>query len=97
CALAIHEGAGARGRFIEVNCAALPRELIESELFGHEKGSFTGATGRKIGLFEQADGGTVFLDEIGELELTIQAKLLKVLEQQRFRRIGGVAEIEVDV
>src|SRR6266542_1404676 len=80
CALAIHEGSGARGRFIEVNCAELPRVLIESELFGHEKGSFTGATGRKIGLFEQADGGTIFLDEIAELPPDLQVKLLTVLQ-----------------
>jgi DNA-binding NtrC family response regulator len=97
CALAIHEGAGARGRFIEVNCAALPRELIESELFGHEKGSFTGATGRKIGLFEQADGGTIFLDEIAELPPDLQVKLLTVLQGRELRRVGGVQAIPVDV
>jgi DNA-binding NtrC family response regulator len=97
CALAIHEGSGARGRFIEVNCAALPRELIESELFGHEKGSFTGATGRKIGLFEQADGGTIFLDEITELPPDLQVKLLTVLQRRELRRVGGAQAIPIDV
>jgi DNA-binding NtrC family response regulator len=97
CALAIHEGAGARGRFIEVNCAALPRELIESELFGHEKGSFTGATGRKIGLFEQADGGTIFLDEIAELPPDLQVKLLTVLQRRELRRVGGDQAIPIDI
>jgi len=97
CALAIHEGIGARGRFIEVNCAALPRELIESELFGHEKGSFTGATGRKIGLFEQADGGTIFLDEIAELPPDLQVKLLTVLQRRELRRVGGAQAISIDV
>ncbi len=97
CALAIHEGSGARGRFIEVNCAALPRELIESELFGHEKGSFTGATGRKIGLFEQADGGTIFLDEIAELPPDLQVKLLTVLQRRELRRVGGARAIPIDV
>jgi DNA-binding NtrC family response regulator/GAF domain-containing protein len=97
CALAIHEGSGARGRFIEVNCGALPRELIESELFGHEKGSFTGATGRKIGLFEQADGGTIFLDEIAELPPDLQVKLLTVLQGRELRRVGGAQAIPIDV
>jgi len=97
CASAIHEGVGARGRFIEVNCAALPRELIESELFGHEKGSFTGATGRKIGLFEQADGGTIFLDEIAELPPDLQVKLLTVLQRCELRRVGGVQAIPINV
>ncbi|PWT87917.1 MAG: hypothetical protein C5B54_11510 [Acidobacteria bacterium] len=83
--------------FVELNCAGLQRDLTESELFGHEKGAFTGAVERKIGLFEAADGGTLFLDEIGEMDLSVQAKLLKVLEQKRFRRVGGTAEIEVDV
>jgi DNA-binding NtrC family response regulator len=97
CALAIHEGSGARGRFIDVNCAALPRELIESELFGHEKGSFTGAIGRKFGLFEQADGGTIFLDEIAELSPDLQVKLLTVLQRRELRRIGGSQAIPVNV
>lgn len=97
CALAIHEAAGARGRFIEVNCAALPHDLIESELFGHEKGSFTGAMGRKIGLFEQADGGTIFLDEIAELPPDLQVKLLTVLQGRELRRVGGDRAIPIDV
>jgi transcriptional regulator with GAF, ATPase, and Fis domain len=97
CALAIHEGSGAHGRFIEVNCAALPRELIESELFGHEKGSFTGAAGRQIGLFELADGGTIFLDEIAELPPDLQVKLLTVLQRRELRRIGGSQAIPIDV
>jgi DNA-binding NtrC family response regulator/GAF domain-containing protein len=97
CALAIHEGSGARGRFIEVNCAALPHDLIESELFGHEKGSFTGATERKIGLFEQADGGTIFLGEIAELPPDLQDRLLTVLQRRELRRVGGAQAIPVDV
>jgi len=97
CALATHEGAGARGRFIEVNCAALPRELIVSELFGHEKGSFTGATGHKIGLFEQADGGIIFLGEIAELPHDLQVKLLTMLQRRELRRVGGAQAIPVDV
>ncbi len=82
---------------IEVNCAALPRELLESELFGHEAGAFTGATGRHRGLLEQADGGTLFMDEIGEMPLDLQAKLLKVIEDHKVRRLGGEKEINVDV
>ena len=84
-------------QFVELNCAGLHRDLTESELFGHEKGAFTGAGERKLGLFEAADGGTLFLDEIGEMEMSIQAKLLKVLEEKHFRRVGGLTEIEVDV
>ncbi len=83
--------------FIEVNCAAIPEELIESELFGHMKGSFTGATENKIGKFEQADRGTLFLDEIGDMSLKTQAKVLRVLETQRFARVGSGEPIEVDV
>lgn len=97
CALAIHEGIGARGRFVEVNCAALPRELIESELFGHEKGSFTGAVSRKIGLFEQAESGTIFLDEIAELPPDLQVKLLTVLQRRELRRVGGSQAISINV
>ncbi len=82
---------------IEVNCAALPRELLESELFGHEAGAFTGATGRHRGLLEQADGGTLFMDEIGEMPLELQAKLLKVIEDHKVRRLGSEKEISVDV
>lgn len=83
--------------FVEVNCAAIPEELIESELFGHVKGAFTGATEDKIGKFAQADRGTVFLDEIGDMSLKTQAKVLRVLETQRFERVGGSDAIEVDV
>ncbi len=82
--------------FIEVNCAAIPQELIESELFGHEKGSFTGATERKIGKFELADKGTLFLDEIGDMALSTQAKVLRAIETQTFQRVGGNKNIRVD-
>ncbi len=82
---------------IKVNCAALPTGLVESELFGHEKGAFTGAIARRIGRFEFADGGTIFLDEIGELPLNVQVKPLRVLQEQEFDRIGGKAPIWVDV
>ncbi len=83
--------------FVEVNCAAIPQELIESELFGHEKGSFTGAYERKKGKFELADGGTLFLDEIGDMSLQTQAKVLRVIETQEFQRVGGSSNIKVDV
>jgi two-component system nitrogen regulation response regulator NtrX len=83
--------------FIEVNCAAIPEELIESELFGHEKGSFTGATQLKRGKFELANGGTLFLDEIGDMNLKTQAKILRILQEQRFERVGGAQTLEVDV
>jgi DNA-binding NtrC family response regulator len=86
-----------RGPFVELNCAGFQRELVESELFGHEKGSFSGAVERKIGLVEAADRGSLLLDEIGEMDAVVQAKLLKVLETKRFRRLGGLAEIEADV
>jgi two-component system, NtrC family, nitrogen regulation response regulator NtrX len=82
---------------IEVNCAAIPAELIESELFGHEKGSFTGATNQRIGKFEQADGGTLFLDEIGDMSLAAQAKVLRALEEGKVERVGGSKTIAVDV
>ena len=85
------------GPFIPVHCAALPRDLLESELFGHEKGAFTGATARRVGRFELADGGTLFLDEIGELDQDIQVKLLRVLQSQEFERIGGSKTISVNV
>jgi DNA-binding NtrC family response regulator len=85
------------GRFLPINCAAIPSEILESELFGHEKGAFTGATARKIGKFELADGGTLFLDEIGELPLEMQVKLLRVLEQREFMRVGGTETIHVDI
>ena len=82
---------------VELNCSALPREMLESELFGHEAGAFTGAKGRHRGLMEQAQGGTLFLDEIGEMPLDLQAKLLKVVEDRRVRRLGGEREISVDI
>jgi two-component system, NtrC family, nitrogen regulation response regulator NtrX len=84
-------------QFIEVNCAAIPSEMIESELFGHEKGSFTGATAQRIGKFEQADGGTLFLDEIGDMSLQAQAKVLRALEEGKIERVGGSKLISVDV
>ena len=95
----IHErGVGRRrGAFVAVNCAALPSELIESELFGHEKGAFTGATARRKGKFEQAEGGTLFLDEIGDMSANVQAKLLRALEERRIERLGGSDSIPVDV
>ncbi len=94
----IHERSGrSEGPFVTLNCAAVPAELIESELFGHEKGSFTGASGRHIGKFEQADQGTIFLDEIGDMPLNMQAKLLRVLEEGEVERIGGDKPISVNV
>jgi two-component system nitrogen regulation response regulator NtrX len=87
----------AGGPFIKVNCAAIPKDLIESELFGHEKGAFTGATGTRRGKFELADGGTVFLDEVGDLEEASQAKLLRVLQEGEFHRVGGEETIRVNV
>jgi two-component system response regulator AtoC len=92
-----YSGPRASHPLIELNCAALPQELLESELFGHEAGAFTGAKGRHRGLIEQAQGGTLFLDEIGELDPGLQAKLLKVIEDRRVRRLGGEREIAVDV
>lgn len=83
--------------FVVVNCASIPRELLESELFGHEKGSFTGAHQKKLGKFELANGGTIFLDEIGEMEMTLQAKLLRVIQQREFERVGGIELISTDV
>jgi len=92
-----HLSTRASGPFIPINCAAIPRDLLESELFGHEKGAFTGAEARRIGKFELADKGTVFLDEIGEMDLGIQAKLLRVLQGERIERVGGSEPILVDV
>ena len=95
---ALHENSPRREhRFLPINCAAIPAEILESELFGHERGSFTGATGRKVGKFELADQGTLFLDEIGELPLEMQVKLLRVLEQREFMRVGGSETIRVDI
>lgn len=97
-AKAIHYGSSRTDApFTAINCAALPAQLIESELFGYEKGAFTDAKSRKEGLFEQAEGGTLFLDEIGELEIALQAKLLRVLEEGVFRRVGGLKDIPLDV
>ncbi len=97
-ARALHElGPRPGGPFVAVNCGALPRELAESELFGHERGAFTGAAGRRRGWFEEASGGTLVLDEIGELPLDLQPKLLRVLETGRIRRVGGAGESSVSV
>lgn len=94
----LHEWSGRSSEpFIAVNCAALPEHLLESELFGHEKGSFTGAVGRKLGKFELANGGTILLDEISEMDLALQAKLLRVLQEGEVDRVGGVETIKVDV
>ena len=93
---AIHELSDRKGKLVSVNCAAIPSELLESELFGHEKGSFTGAEKTRAGRFEQADGGTLFLDEIGDMPMPLQSKLLRALEQRTIQRVGGNDEIEVD-
>ena len=85
------------GAFVSVNCAAVPRELIASELFGHEKGAFTGATQRRLGRFELAHGGTIFLDEVGELPMETQVALLRVLQEREFERVGGSTSVRVDV
>lgn len=92
-----YSGPRSAAPFIAVNCAALPHDLLESELFGHEAGAFTGAKKTRRGLFEQADGGTLFLDEIGEMPLDLQSKLLKAIEDQKVRRLGGEVEIEIDI
>jgi two-component system nitrogen regulation response regulator NtrX len=95
---AIHRASGRRDRpLVEVNCAAIPRDLVESELFGHEKGSFTGADRQRIGKFEMADGGTLFLDEIGDMNEEAQAKVLKAVEESKFQRVGGTDTRAVDV
>ncbi|WP_457570091.1 sigma-54-dependent transcriptional regulator [Desulfurobacterium sp.] len=97
-AKAIHKySKRAEGPFVAINCAALPTNLLEAELFGYEKGAFTGATSRKKGFFEQAHGGTLFLDEIGEIELPLQSKLLRAIQEKEIRRLGGDAPIRVDV
>src|SRR5216683_2427079 len=95
---AIHENSNRRSRpFIKLNCAAIPLGLLESELFGHEKGAFTGAVMQKLGRFEAANGGTLFLDEIGDIPLELQAKLLRVLQEQEFERLGSTTTRQVDV
>jgi len=97
-ARALHQASGRReAPFVPVNCGAIPAELVENELFGHEKGAYTGAGGRQCGYFEQADGGTLFLDEVGELPLAAQPKLLRVLEERTISRLGGQGEVPVDV
>lgn len=97
-AVAIHQNSPRQNKpFIPVNCAALPEQLLESELFGHERGAFTGATARKLGRFELADKGTIFLDEIAEMSLNMQAKLLRVLQEKSFERVGGTETLSVDV
>jgi len=94
----VHEKSNrSKGPLVEVNCAAIPSELIESELFGHEKGSFTSAVKQRIGKFEQANGGTLFLDEIGDMSLSAQAKVLRALQENKITRVGGDKEIKVDV
>jgi two-component system, NtrC family, nitrogen regulation response regulator GlnG len=97
-ARAVHENSRRTGRpFVPVNCAAIPRELLESDLFGHEKGAFTGAIASRRGRFEQAQGGTIFLDEVGDMDLSLQTKLLRVLQERRIERVGGEGSIPVDV
>ena len=91
-----HRSLRARAPFVDLNCAGLSKELLESELFGHERGAFTNATNTKPGLFEIAGDGTLFLDEIGEMELTVQARLLKALEEKKFRRVGGIRDLRAD-
>jgi two-component system nitrogen regulation response regulator NtrX len=96
-ARALHLASGRKGRFVAINCAAIPATLLESELFGHERGAFSGATARRSGRFEQAHGGTLFLDELGDMPLELQAKLLRALETKEVERLGGTAPIAVDV
>src|SRR3954467_5134642 len=97
-ARAIHQLSPRRDRpFVAINCAAIPDTLIENELFGHEKGSFTGASARQLGKFELADSGTIFLDEIGDLALGVQSKVLRVLQEKRFERIGGTVTLDCDI
>jgi transcriptional regulator with GAF, ATPase, and Fis domain len=97
-AAAIHQhSTRASGPFVKLHCAALAETLLESELFGHERGAFTGATSRRDGRFQQADGGTLFLDEIGDISPSIQIKLLRFLQEHEFQRVGGNQTVKVDV
>jgi two-component system nitrogen regulation response regulator NtrX len=96
-ARALHLASGRKGRFVAINCAAVPATLLESELFGHERGAFTGAVARRLGRFEQAEGGTLLLDEIGDMPVELQAKLLRVLEEREIERLGGTGPVRVDV
>lgn len=97
-ARAVHNRSGRKNKvLVKINCAALPATLIESELFGHEKGAFTGAANQKIGRFELADGGTIFLDEIGEMPIELQSKLLRVLQEGEFKRVGSTKTLKVNV
>jgi DNA-binding NtrC family response regulator len=95
-ARALHMAGGRKGRFVAINCAAIPSTLLESELFGYERGAFSGATSRHLGRFEQAEGGTILLDEIGDMPLELQAKLLRVLEEREVERLGGTSPISID-
>ena len=95
-ARALHAQSGRKGKLVSVNCAAIPSELLESELFGHEKGAFTGADKVRAGRFEMAKGGTLFLDEIGDMPLPLQAKLLRALENKAVQRVGGGEDVPVD-
>src|SRR5258706_8566704 len=90
-------GPRAKAPFLVLNCAAIPENLVESELFGQEKGAFTGADRKRIGRFEQCNGGTLFLDEIGDMPLALQAKMLRILQEQSFERVGGTETVTTDV